>query len=589
MTRYVMAIAAIVLALPAAFAAEPALTENHWRLSQVMSLGFESPLMLFKIEKKDGKTTAKVVDDAIKAESTGGEVTADSKSVTVNVQIGGSKYKFEGIVDSKDTKVIRGVLTDGARTFKCLLASQEGEKIAAIVNPKPPAPLLAVQKLNSAVVNLRGQIARAKDVNDKADLQEQLKAAQSEVDEKAPALLREVLAKHADSPFAVEAASRLLAGAAKYKAKEAEIAAWAKTVEDDASRYGAKLAIDAAVQVGEMLISQKEVAASAMPIAKRLVDGLKDSDPLASQSKVLTLLTKANKAAGKMDAAIEARLVKVEKALDEEYVKKVPPFKPEKFAGRKDKDAKRVAVMELFTGAQCPPCVAADVAFDALEKAYSPTDLVLIQYHMHIPGPDPLTNLDSMARWSYYREKYPMDVRGTPTSLFNGKPQAPSGGGMAQAQGKFNQYKQIIDELLEEKTTITIGGSAKLSGDKLAVDVKVDGIKEPNKNIKLRVVLVEETIKYIGGNNLRFHHQVVRAIPNVKDGDAITEKSFAKTITIDLADVKKGLTKYLDDFASTRPFPNTDRPMDLKHLKVIALVQDDESLEILNAMQFDVK
>ena len=53
--------------------------------------------------------------------------------------------------------------------------------------------------------------------------------------------------------------------------------------------------------------------------------------------------------------------------------------------------------------------------------------------------------------------------------------------------------------------------------------------------------------------------------------------------------MKKGLTKYLDDFATTRPFPNTDRPMDLKHLKVIALVQDDESLEILNAMQFDVK
>ena len=53
--------------------------------------------------------------------------------------------------------------------------------------------------------------------------------------------------------------------------------------------------------------------------------------------------------------------------------------------------------MELFTGAQCPPCVAADVAFDVLEKTYKPADLVLIQYHLHIPGPDPLTNAASEA------------------------------------------------------------------------------------------------------------------------------------------------------------------------------------------------
>ena len=60
------------------------------------------------------------------------------------------------------------------------------------------------------------------------------------------------------------------------------------------------------------------------------------------------------------------------------------------------KDANKVAVLELFTGAQCPPCVAADVAFDALEKSYKHTDLILLQYHMHIPGPDPLTNPDTM-------------------------------------------------------------------------------------------------------------------------------------------------------------------------------------------------
>ena len=49
-------------------------------------------------------------------------------------------------------------------------------------------------------------------------------------------------------------------------------------------------------------------------------------------------------------------------------------------------------LVELFTGAECPPCVAADLAFDALGKTYKPTDVVLLEYHLHIPGPDALTN-----------------------------------------------------------------------------------------------------------------------------------------------------------------------------------------------------
>ncbi len=73
--------------------------------------------------------------------------------------------------------------------------------------------------------------------------------------------------------------------------------------------------------------------------------------------------------------------------------------------------------MELFTGAQCPPCVAADVAFDALLQTYKPTEFIGLQYHLHIPGPDPLTNNDSEERQKYYGSA----IRGTPSTFFNGK------------------------------------------------------------------------------------------------------------------------------------------------------------------------
>jgi hypothetical protein len=80
--------------------------------------------------------------------------------------------------------------------------------------------------------------------------------------------------------------------------------------------------------------------------------------------------------------------------------------------------------MELFTGTQCPSCVSADVAFDALLKTYKPADFIGFQYHLHIPGPDPLTNPDAMAQQKHYGSEIP----GTPSTFFNGRSEGGGGG-----------------------------------------------------------------------------------------------------------------------------------------------------------------
>ena len=273
--------------------------------------------------------------------------------------------------------------------------------------------------------------------------------------------------------------------------------------------------------------------------------------------------------------------------LDKEYLAKMPPFKGTPFAGRKG-DSNRVVVMELFTGAQCPPCVAADVAFDALGKSYKGTDLILIQYHMHIPGPDPLTNADSEARWKYYSKLFAGDVRGTPTTVFNGKPQAGGGGGMANAEKKFDEYREIIDPLLENTTPIKLDCKASRSGDQISIAVEVAGA-DAKDELKLRFVLVEENIKYVGGNRLRFHHQVVRALPGGAEGVVVKDAAFKHTATLDVSAQRKELVKYLDEYAEkTRPFPNANRPLDMSHLRVIALVQNDKTGEVVQAAQMEV-
>lgn len=600
-----------LVALAVAVPASADLAEGNWRLSQHGTPISDARVCLLKVEKKDGKLTATVIAlpeirvpqpvPAKDRKMTVEQFKADGDMVHLVLDTGVSKVTFDGTVDARDKKVVRGAVEIGPRLTPASLTAQEGDKLqptTANELPRAPEPFLMATKLANAPLSFQLRAQRSQDANEKAELLAQAKAARAEADAKLPALYRETVEKHADNPYAVLAANRLLPTAAKTKASSKDVAAWTKLIEDDAARYGDRIARDRAMTVAEILVGQKGYEATALAAANKGAEGLSEKTPPAAQSRALRTLKAAQLAAGKEQEAkaTDARLAKVEAVLDAEYAKTVPPFQPEKFAGRKNKAANRVVVMELFTGAQCPPCVAADVAFDALETAYDSKDLVLIQYHMHIPGPDPLTNPDTIARWDYYRGRFAENVRGTPTTLFNGKPfeeydkdQTHRGGGaMANAKNKFGQYRAIIDPLLEQKGAVTVTGSAKRTADKVHVAVAVDGVKDPGDKVRLRLLVVEEKVKYVGGNGLRFHHKVVRAMPGGAAGTPVTDKSQQKSMEVDLGEVKKGLTRYLDGYAAERPFANPDRPMDLAHLTVIALVQDDATGEILNAAEFEV-
>jgi hypothetical protein len=454
------------------------------------------------------------------------------------------------------------------------------------ISTTPPPQSAELQKLMNATNTLRFQARQEKDAEKKKELTEKANAAQKDFDEKQPVLLREIVVKNANTPFALDAAMDLVRGAGRFKVTTDEAKKLIAEVEKDATPYGPRYSQTLTVQILETLAYQKGMEPVAVTIGEKLSKTLTDSDPPAYQSSVLSAYKKALEGSSVPNKdttlkTVTANLEKIEGKLDAEYVKTVPPFKPTAFAGRKDKTANQVVVMELFTGAQCPPCVAADVAFDGLQKSYKPTELVLIQYHLHIPGPDPLTNSNTVERSRFY------NVNSTPTTLFNGKSLAPGGGGMGNSEGKFKQYTSIIDPLLEKTTDVKVTGKAGRNGDKINIAIEVAGAD--SEDMKLRLLVVEESIKYVGGNNLRFHHQVVRAMPGGANGVAIKDKTFKHSATVDLVDVRKELTTYLDDFAKTSPFPKPQRPMDMKSLRVIALVQNEKTKEIVQALQMDLE
>ena len=585
----------LAVAVPVAKTDEkPALPEGNWILSTPNPIG-DSVVCILKTETKDGKLIVSVVATPPKVEANISGVNATGKDLSFTVKTvqsftqNGKEQKFANerkfvAAPVKNAKEILGSLgTDAFPTRAKLTATDKDAIESALVRGPAADTMQKAQQMALKANQAKFLIQREKDVEKKKELRAAADEAQKEFDEKVPGLYREVVSKHGESAAAFDAANALLAQTAKAQVSPKEAEALTKLILSQAAMYGPRFAKPTATRLAESLVRQKGLEGIALLPIEPIAKGLTDKDAASIQFDILTTYKSALEGAGKATEAksIGARLVKLDGEMDKEYLATVPPFKPTPFAGRKD-GANRVAVMELFTGAQCPPCVAADVAFDALNKSYKPSDVVLIQYHMHIPGPDPLTNADTVARWDYYE-----NLGGTPSTLFNGKQLAGGGGGMANAQSKFEQYREVLNPLLEKTTAMKLAGKASRDGDRISIAIDLDGT-ESTDDLKLRLLLVEDTVKYVGGNKLRFHHHVVRAMPGGAEGVAVKSGAMRHTATADVVAIRKSLVNYLDEFSKDRPFPYTTRPLDLKDLKVIALVQNDKTREILQAVQIEV-
>jgi len=387
-------------------------------------------------------------------------------------------------------------------------------------------------------------------------------------------LLRDELARKPLGSETVQIALSLLSRARGENTKPAEVRAWAEKAVRSAELYGAEFARDILLAVAGILSEEKEFAAIALQYARRAERGLDPKEPPTAQKRVLETLAAALERAGKNDEAKEtlARLKKLDFRI-----------KPRPYAGRTAK-SDRVVLVELFTGAQCPPCVAADLAFDALENTYKPSEVVRLQYHVHVPGPDPLACPEAEARFNFYEE-----AEGTPAIFFNGKAAAAGGGGQEEAVEKYEEYIEVINPLLERPAEAKLTLSATRKGDKLSIQVGYSEVAKPSDDLRLRVALVEQQVAYKGRNGLPVHHQVVRHMPGGDAGTPLKGKEGKFSFEVDLADLKKKLNTYLDQVNEKRPFESKERPMDLKNLRVVAFVQNDKTNEVLQAILVEVQ
>jgi thiol-disulfide isomerase/thioredoxin len=239
----------------------------------------------------------------------------------------------------------------------------------------------------------------------------------------------------------------------------------------------------------------------------------------------------------------------------------------------------KTVLAELFTGSECPPCVGTDLGFDGLIESYAPEHLVILQYHLPIPRPDPMMNPATKLRQDFYQ------VNSTPTVFIDGTQKIVGGGGRGMAESKYYEYKKVIDPMLNSRPGVRLKIEASSKNDTVLVSYDFD---QKASGAEYIIVLVQDEEEYEGLNGLKYHKMVVRDL-------AVIDPTTARKITFDLKASEKNTDIYLTDFEKTYT-RNPNFKWRVRHniisregLKVAFFVQDRESKKVLNAAICSVK
>ena len=304
---------------------------------------------------------------------------------------------------------------------------------------------------------------------------------------------------------------------------------------------------------------------------------------------------------GRPDASARARLetayrkthqdslAGLDEMLDAKYEEEFPsPINAESYKPTSSR-SERTVLSEVFTGSGCPPCVAADLAFDAFLKRYRNKDVIVLMYHQHIPLPDPMTNPSTQTRAKYY------NVRGVPSFAIDGDSSNSGGGPRNGAYEVYDRLSPIIEKQLEAAAGADIKLHADLAGAVVKVTANVANVKPESAELRLQLALVEDGLRFNGENGIRFHPMVVRSLAGENAGGFALDRSKLSPIEwkFDLKAIAEELKKHLDDFEKSRvddkyTFSEKKHAINPGNLTVVAFVQDDKTRQVLQTVSLKI-
>jgi hypothetical protein len=253
---------------------------------------------------------------------------------------------------------------------------------------------------------------------------------------------------------------------------------------------------------------------------------------------------------------------------------RVPSFQPIPREPEQIVKTGRTVLVELFTGAQCPPCVAADVACDGVGSYYGRDEVVVVQWHLPIPGPEPMVSPASVERAGLY------SVRGTPTVVVAGSEQVVGGGKADAIPDMFRKYVGLCDAELKKPPKVKLEGRAQQQADRVEVAAWVVPVGPLPAGLKLHAILVEDLIAYPGRNGILFHHSVARARLTPPEGAAVAGSSADEpaTFAVSLGDVARDLDRLIGSYEKRGAFQVRPTKPDPARLQVVCYVEDGSSV-----------
>lgn len=274
--------------------------------------------------------------------------------------------------------------------------------------------------------------------------------------------------------------------------------------------------------------------------------------------------------------------------LDAEYEKRFPkPIKEVEPYKAAQPRGDRVVLAEVFSSASCPPCAAADLAFDAIMKRYSREDLVVVMYHLDIPRRDPMTSPSAETRADFYK------AESTPIFLLDGRTAQEGGGTRDEAVTYYQDMIPKIDERFKITARVKMRLDVAPQGSTIKVKATIDQVKSTSPNLKLQIALVEDELRYLGESGIRLHPMVVRSLAGPAFGGFDLDPSKPTTIeySFDLAKINSELNTYLEDKQKKDKFTFQDKklPINPGKLSVVAFVQDTKTKIILQSAYVKVK
>ena len=232
----------------------------------------------------------------------------------------------------------------------------------------------------------------------------------------------------------------------------------------------------------------------------------------------------------------------------------------------------------------------AGLAFDAAHERYSRQEFIWLNYHVHIPQPDPMVNPSVVARRTFY------GVNSSPSYFFDGE----SDGGGGSAEGAKALFDSKVEPKIQAHLAMAPEAAVKIQATQVGGTVKakatVSNVKSTSDKLRVQIVLAEEMVTYSGENGERFHPIVVRGMAvdaKAAQGFALAPgKGGSFEYTFDLAklvaDAKESLTNF-ETKERNGTYTFREKKHEIKNgLVAVAFVQDEATKKVLQATYFKI-